>query len=293
MIHQDEMLRTLLNSELYRGYERCFEEATHLPLTLREPEAWQVAQRHSPHRNRFCKLMAASSKTCAACLRLQEEISNQDSTQPVTRTCFAKLTDSAVPVRMGDQVVGYLQTGQVSLEPLTEDGFDEVAETLKAMNISQDLETLKTAWLHSRQMSPRQYHASVQLLAHFAEQLGRLSNQLALQQRHAEPPAIARAKEYIAAHLEEALSLERVAEVVHMSRFYFCKMFHKHTGLHFTDYVSRLRVERAKELLMNPNLRISEIAYEVGFQSLTHFNRVFRRVVGRAPTAFRVKAPVS
>ena len=77
-----------------------------------------------------------------------------------------------------------------------------------------------------------------------------------------------------------------------MSRFYFCKSFRKHTGIHFTDYVSRLRIERSKELLINPNLRVSEIAYEVGFQSLTHFNRVFRRIVGKSPSDYRGKLVV-
>jgi AraC-like DNA-binding protein len=53
--------------------------------------------------------------------------------------------------------------------------------------------------------------------------------------------------------------------------------------------VSRLRIEKAKALLLNPNLRISEIAYEVGFQSLTHFNRVFKRILGRSPTEYRLR----
>ena len=69
--------------------------------------------------------------------------------------------------------------------------------------------------------------------------------------------------------------------------FYICKLFKRHTGMNFTEYVSRLRIDRAKELLANPNLRISEIAYEVGFQSLTHFNRIFRKLEGQAPTAYR------
>ena len=63
------------------------------------------------------------------------------------------------------------------------------------------------------------------------------------------------------------------------------------TGINFTEYVSRVRIEKAKNLLLNPNLRISEIAYEVGFQSLTHFNRVFRKFVGQSPTAYREKLP--
>ena len=52
-----------------------------------------------------------------------------------------------------------------------------------------------------------------------------------------------------------------------------------------------MRIEKSKNLLLNPNLRVSEIAYEVGFQSLTHFNRVFLRIVGRSPTAFRESLP--
>ena len=64
-------------------------------------------------------------------------------------------------------------------------------------------------------------------------------------------------------------------------------MFKKITGVNFTDYVSRVRIEKAKDLLLNPNLRISEIAYVVGFQSLTHFNRVFKRILGQSPTDYR------
>ena len=61
----------------------------------------------------------------------------------------------------------------------------------------------------------------------------------------------------------------------------------KATGLTFTEYLGRVRVEKAKQLLLNPHLRISEIAYDVGFQSLTHFNRVFHQVTGKSPSAYR------
>src|SRR4029434_1902328 len=65
----------------------------------------------------------------------------------------------------------------------------------------------------------------------------------------------------------------------------------KATGVNFTEYLSRVRIEKAKNLLLNPNLRISEIAYEVGFQSLTHFNRVFKKVAGESPTEYRMRLP--
>ncbi len=98
---------------------------------------------------------------------------------------------------------------------------------------------------------------------------------------------ITRARQFIQEHQDEDISLGQVAKAVNASSFYFCKMFKKVTGINFTDYLSRLRIEKAKNLLLNPNLRVSEIAYEVGFQSLTHFNRVFKKIIGESPTEYR------
>ena len=62
------------------------------------------------------------------------------------------------------------------------------------------------------------------------------------------------------------------------------------TGLTFTDYLARVRIEKAKTLLLERNRRISEIAYDVGFQSLTHFNRIFKKLVGASPSSYRRSA---
>ena len=131
----------------------------------------------------------------------------------------------------------------------------------------------------------------LRLLETFAAHLSSLANQIAVQQNHAEPIAIRRAKEFIQEHKESDLSLSQVAKAVNISVFYFCKMFKKVTGLNFTEYLSRVRIEKAKNLLLNPNLRVSEIAFNVGFQSLTHFNRVFHKIVGQSPTVYRRKLP--
>ena len=66
----------------------------------------------------------------------------------------------------------------------------------------------------------------------------------------------------------EKISLAEVATAVGASLFHFCKVFHKSTGLTFTNYLARVRAEAARGQLLNPNRRISEIAYDVGFQSL-------------------------
>jgi YesN/AraC family two-component response regulator len=145
------------------------------------------------------------------------------------------------------------------------------------------------AYESTRVMNRRQYDSAVRLLEIFAKQLSLVANQIALQEQATEPPQVARARQFIHEHWEEELSLGDVAKHAAISPFYLCKKFKEATGLHFTDYVSRVRVEKAKELLGNPNHRISEIAYQTGFQSLSHFNRCFKRIAGESPTACREK----
>jgi len=124
----------------------------------------------------------------------------------------------------------------------------------------------------------------------FAQQLSGLCNQLVVQAQTAEPETIRCAKEFIAQHYAEDISSGRVAQELHLSRFYFCTLFKKCTGITFTECLTRVRIERVKELLLNPTLRISEIAFQTGFQSLTHFNRVFLTLTGQSPTEYRVRS---
>ena len=135
--------------------------------------------------------------------------------------------------------------------------------------------------------------ALASLLSIFAEHLSMKSNEIALQLDQAESPIIARAREFIQQNYRQKLSLEIVSRSVHMDRFYLCRQFNRLTGVTFTAYLSRLRVEKAKNLLLNPNLRVSEIAFEVGFQSLSNFNLVFKRIVGESATAYRGRISIA
>jgi AraC-like DNA-binding protein len=104
---------------------------------------------------------------------------------------------------------------------------------------------------------------------------------------HAEPARIRKARYFIHEHLGEELSLTRVANFVNISSNYLSEEFKRVTASNFVDYVARTRIEKACEFLSNSNLRISEIAFEVGFQSLSQFNRVFKKLSGKSPTEYR------
>jgi AraC-like DNA-binding protein len=103
----------------------------------------------------------------------------------------------------------------------------------------------------------------------------------------AEPVEIWKARKFIEEHSNEELSLKRVARAVNISRNYLSEKFKEVTGVNFVEYVARVRFEKACELLENADPRISEIAFAVGFQSLSQFNRIFKKLSGKSPTAYR------
>jgi AraC-like DNA-binding protein len=103
----------------------------------------------------------------------------------------------------------------------------------------------------------------------------------------AEPVEIWKARKFIEEHSGEELSLSKVAKAVNISANHLSEKFKQVTGVNFVDYVAHARFEKACERLLNSNRRISEIAFGVGFQSLSQFNRVFKRLAGKSPTDYR------
>jgi AraC-like DNA-binding protein/ligand-binding sensor protein len=284
-----DLIQRLGHSNLYNEFKQAFCISTGLPLTLRPVEFWQLAHRGQPNENPFCARIAQTNRGRAAYLEVEQSTVDAARIRPATVRCFANLCHTAVPVKLGERTIGFLQTGQVALELPSAAGFEAIARQLAEWAVPIDLKPLEAAYYRSRVLSQDQYVGLIRLLEIFGQQLSALANRITVQDGAAEPPIIRRARAYIAGHYGDPVNLDEIARVMHVSTFYFCKMFKKATGLTFTDYLGRVRVEKAKNLLLNPHLRASEIAYSVGFQSLTHFNRIFRKITGEAPTGFRDK----
>jgi AraC-like DNA-binding protein len=281
------VMNHLGQSGIFHDYRQAFETATGLPLALRATGSFQSPLHQSKQVNPFCALMAANNKACASCLQLQQRMEEEATFGTRTLQCFAGLTESAVPIRVGDKVLGHLQTGQILTQAPTKARFRRVAQQLARWGSAVDVRRLETAYFQTRVLARRQYDSAVNLLAVFAQHLAALSNQVMVQEASAENPVIARARAFIAGHQGEDLTLQAVAQAVHVSEFHFCKLFKRCTGLTFTDYLARVRIESVKLLLLNPHKRVSEAAFEAGFQSLSQFNRVFHRIAGESPRQHR------
>jgi len=283
-----QLIDTLRRSKLFRSYEQVFSEATGLALALRAADYWQLEHDGKKHQNRFCAMLAERPATLAVCLQAHQDVIDHTGLIPHTVTCPFGLTETAVPVNLGGKIIGYLRIGSVLRHTPAKSETSKVGRELDRCGVRFTGE-IRKAWEKTPLIPPDKYNATVRLLAFFAEQLSALANQIMLEQSNAEPPLVLKAREYIEQHRNEELSLADVAKAAGASVFHFCKVFHKATGLKFTDYVARMRLEDARNRLLNPNLRVSEIAYDVGFQSLTQFNRTFKRVFGQSPTEFREK----
>ena len=247
-------IENLAQSDLFQQYQKAFHTLTALPLALEvQPEGLALDQ-------------------------------------IITRSGVAGVVETFVPVRVGKTVVAAMRTGGVRLVPATAENFAPVAKALlDADHTAAEIRGAKVQFHQVPVMEPERYEAAIAILKTFAVQLGDGANRLLFANATHEPETVRNAKAFIMAHLTEAMSLECVAKNVSVSPFHFCKLFKRSTGLTFTDFVNRARVEKAKRMLMRPEARITEVAYDVGFQSLSHFNRSFRRVAAESPSEFRIR----
>ena len=99
--------------------------------------------------------------------------------------------------------------------------------------------------------------------------------------------SLRRVLEYIQANLDGDLHLQELAEIADLSTFHFAKLFKRSTGCSPHQFVLRRRLERAKELLRNPHISLSEVSLRAGFADQSHLTNVFRRFVGLTPSRFR------
>lgn len=99
--------------------------------------------------------------------------------------------------------------------------------------------------------------------------------------------AIDIALQYVKEHYYEDLTLEKIASVVFLNPVYFSQLFKQKTGQGYKEYVTSLRLEQAKLLLVNSKLKVAEIAERIGYQDMRHFTQMFRKRFLVTPTEYR------
>ena len=221
-----EMLNT---SALFLEFQRAFEDATGLPLTLRPVQSWRLAHAGSRRQNGFCALLSHENRSCSACLALQQKACENANGASATLNCVFGLSETAVGVRLGHDILAYLQTGQVFLKPPTPEQTRHAMKQIREWGLNLDPAKAARSYQETPVVPRTEYEAQVRLLEFFARQLGALANQMVLQQTASEPPQISRARQWIEGHCQEDLGLASVARQSGMSAWYLCKRFKQST----------------------------------------------------------------
>ncbi|HXG47272.1 MAG TPA: AraC family transcriptional regulator [Methylomirabilota bacterium] len=131
------------------------------------------------------------------------------------------------------------------------------------------------------------------LASHLMHRHATGANRQAIAARGLSRPQLRRTIQFIHDHLAEGASLQRLAEIAGLSPFHFARLFKQSTGAAPHEYLTRCRIERAKQLLICSPHSISDVATQVGFCDQSHLSRHFRRIVGLTPMAYlRHVAPV-
>jgi len=235
----------------------------------------------------LCRLVGSSRRGAAACRgdALSHGREAVASGSPDCYVCHAGLMDFAVPIVVEGRHLATIEGGQVLVAPPSEAGFAGILDRTRPYGLEES--ELREAYFRTPHVPPGKLAAAVELVRLFAQQCSeswwRLRRGSADQPR----PDIEEARRYIDAHYREGLTMPGVARAVHLSPSHFSVLFSRETGSTFTEYVRRTRIERAKRRLLETPATITEIAFSVGFNSLTHFNHVFKALEGMAPSLYR------
>ena len=280
----------LAESKIFREYKDAFRMATGATLKIVPPgDECANPLVDAASGNPFCGQVARTAAGCEAC-RLSERQALRRaarSLHPQQIYCYAGLTTVAVPVVVDGRHVATLLSGQVFRREPTQRDFEMVIKMLGDGVSRESAAKLRQTYFATPVITADRFQAIVELVKVYARYLAEFAGRSVLAVSEVEPAAVIAAKEFVHSHFEEPVRLAQLAQHARVSPFHLCKLFKQATGMTLTDYVTRLRVEKAKSLLADPALRISEIVFASGFGSIPRFNSAFKQHVGMPPTDYR------
>ncbi len=278
-----------MDSDMVRRQQVAFGCATGLPLTLLPASG--NGKPGTSLSSLFCIegcMGPGSGELCQQRL-LTAEREAAGTGRAVHCQCPAGLIKLVTPVTIGGRHVGNLLAGPFSVGTLDAVQLRRLTGQLKKWGLRSRVAGLRASWRGSPALSTKKLRAVETLLEMFGQYLAECGQRLLLEEAGQRSPLLQKIEAHFAEQGDRAAPVRELADRLHISPCYFCKLFKKQTGLTFTEYRTQLRVEAAKRLLLNRHLRVSEVAFEAGFDSIPYFNRAFRRLVGSSPSEFRAR----
>ncbi|MCE9554606.1 MAG: helix-turn-helix domain-containing protein [Planctomycetes bacterium] len=280
--------RKVATSDALRQFKADFALITGLQLDFMD-EVGQDAVASVPTTH-MCQMIHKCDAGRSLCASAIHRLSAHAKGLPEFVTCDAGLHEAVVPVRVSGINVGFLRFAGFKTHETTDRDVRRAEHLLRKANVSLDQVTLAKCLASAKLVSISSLQAYLRIVALWEKHLAlEVTAQLA-QLSSALPEFVAHAVRAIRKRaLLQNLNLSSVARECGVSPSHLSRIFHHATGLTFREYMARFRIEHARNLLHGTNRRITEIALDSGFQSLSQFNRVFRQVYGKSPRQLRAQ----
>jgi AraC-like DNA-binding protein/ligand-binding sensor protein len=284
----------LAASPEFARFSELLTKLTGVAMSLMSPRGEYRLGYGDGMRNPLCRIIRASAAgdaRCHACDLAHNRVAGQRG-KPLLYKCHAGFFDMIIPLFVQGRHVASLSSGQILAEAPCAAGFARMKKRLAWLNA--DPRALRNAYFAAVFMPKEKVRYMTSLLETFAGQLCESLHRIRELEARLERSELRRAKAYVAEHFADPdLGLTETATYAGLSPAHFSHVFKAGVGVSFTRHVRRVRLDAAKRLLSQTEASVSEVCFACGFNSLTHFIRVFRALEKTTPGAYRGARPTS
>ncbi|MBO5408571.1 MAG: PocR ligand-binding domain-containing protein [Clostridia bacterium] len=264
-----------------------FHNMTGLTVSFWDAEMNQLAfmPRKMPAYCQLIKQVPSGKKACLTCdKKLIVECNRQ--LKPITAKCHAGLVDTAMPIMYQDKPLGFILFGQIKDGSITrEESQTLLRELSKKLNLSE--EKLTEAYQSAKKLLPQAIESTANIL-HYATLQLLISKTIDM----GDHTFINQIDEYLKQNLENPLSVSEICEEFGISKNRLYALWKKHFNVTVAEYILNLRLEKAKHLLTDTDLRVHTICSMVGIPDYNYFSKLFKKHCGYSCRDYRKQFPL-
>lgn len=281
----------LSKSREFAEFSTIIKNLTGLAMAINTPG---VTKTHSLIRktenNPLCTHIRSTPEGGARCEACDRRFQSRSAVlgRPLSYKCHAGLIDMAIPIVVHGKHVATISCGQILPTPPGKKEEKRMLKRLTWVDIPE--ERLRKAYYKAPFLSAKTIRHVISLQSIFARHLCESARQLRELSARMERDDVRRAREYMGRNFRNGrLQLSEVAQHADLSPAHLSVVFRKTTGVNYSKYLQDLRIGEARHLLSETKRSVSEICHACGFNSLTHFNRVFRSIERCCPSQYRTR----
>lgn len=274
--------------KILKDFFNIFFQVTGLNLDIIDKEGKYHKIYNPKQFSHFCRIIQSTSDGVKTCINSDKEygLLLAKKKKIIIYTCHAGMTVAVVPIIIKNEYIGGLGTGPVFLNKHSKKKLHNVCSRIKHLP-GVDIKRLKKVFFNMPVISKDKLNVYINLLSLMVNYIIEVEDKILFLGKSMENSAVIRAKMFINENYSSPLTLKEIADNAFLSPYHLAHLFKKETGVGTMQYVARVRLEEAKKLLLDRSRKIIDICYEIGYRSLSHFNRMFKKLIGITPGEYQ------